>query len=169
MSGTRWLDDEEQRTWRAYIRTSQLLQDALERQLQRDSGIPHTYYMILVVLSESPGRTMTMSELSSILRYSVSRLSHAVSRLEEKGWVRRVKRPEDRRTTVAELTDEGFAALVQAAPGHVEEVRRVLFDPLTPAQVRRFREVLTTILTAYESQEPPGEDERPRQLDPAAP
>ncbi|WP_327046400.1 MarR family transcriptional regulator [Microbispora sp. NBC_01189] len=168
MSGTRWLDDEEQRTWRAYIRTSQLLQDALERQLQRDSGIPHAYYMILVVLSESPGRTMTMSELSSMLRYSVSRLSHAVSRLEEKGWVRRVKRPEDRRTTVAELTDEGFAALVEAAPGHVEEVRRVLFDPLTTTQVRRFREVLTTILTALESQEPPDEAERSPQLDPAA-
>lgn len=153
MSGPRWLDEDEQRIWRAYLRTSQLLQDALERQLQRDSGMPHAYYMILVVLSESPGRTMTMTELASILKYSVSRLSHAVSRLEEKGWVRRVKRPEDRRTTVVELTGDGFAAIVEAAPGHVEEVRRVLFDPLTPGQVRQFGEILATILTAFEYRE----------------
>ncbi|MEU8177787.1 MarR family transcriptional regulator [Microbispora hainanensis] len=167
MSGTRWLDDEEQRTWRAYLRTSQLLQEALERQLQRDSGMPHAYYMILVVLSESPGRTMTMTELAAILQYSVSRLSHAVSRLEEKGWVRRLKRPEDRRTTVAELTEEGFAALVEAAPGHVEEVRRVLFDPLSPRQVRQFGEILDTILSAFERQRAE-EAERLRALDVAA-
>ncbi len=167
MSGTRWLDEEEQHTWRSYLRTSQLLQEALERQLQRDSGMPHAYYMILVVLSESPGRTMTMTELSAILQYSVSRLSHAVSRLEEKGWVRRLKRPEDRRTTVAELTDEGFAALVEAAPGHVEEVRRVLFDPLTPGQVRQFGEILDTILSAFEYQRA-AEAGRPPALDAAA-
>src|SRR4051812_35372885 len=86
MSATRWLDEEEQRTWRAYIQTSHLLRGALERQLQRDSGIPHAYYMILVALSESPGRTMTMTELADFLDYSASRLSHAVARLEEKGW-----------------------------------------------------------------------------------
>ncbi|MEV4458675.1 MarR family transcriptional regulator [Microbispora sp. NPDC049633] len=165
MPGTRWLDEEEQRTWRAYLRTSQLLQEALERQLQRDSSMPHAYYMILVVLSESPGRTMTMTELSAILQYSVSRLSHAVSRLEEKGWVRRLKRPADRRTTVAELTDEGYAAIVKAAPGHVEEVRRVLFDPLTPGQVRQFREILATILAAFEHRA--DEVEGPRELDAA--
>ena len=167
MSGTRWLDEDEQRTWRAYLRTSHLLQEALERQLQRDSGMPHTYYMILVVLSEAPGRTMTMTELSTMLQFSVSRLSHAVSRLEEKGWVRRLKRPEDRRTTIAELTDEGFAALVEAAPGHVEEVRRVLFDPLTPSQVRCFGEILGTILAALECRRGAAA-ERPRELDAAA-
>ncbi|MEW9531270.1 MarR family winged helix-turn-helix transcriptional regulator [Microbispora sp. NPDC049125] len=150
MSETRWLDDEEQRTWRTYIATSHLLMEALERQLQRDSGMPHAYYMILVVLSEAPERTQTMTELATFLQYSASRLSHAVTRLEEKGWVRRVKRPEDRRTTVATLTDKGFEAIVEAAPGHVEEVRRVLFDRLTREQARELREILGAVLTGLE-------------------
>ncbi|GAA0386066.1 MarR family transcriptional regulator [Microbispora corallina] len=152
MPETRWLDDEEQRTWRAYLKTSHLLQMALERQLQRDSGMPHAYYMILVALSESPERTMTMTQLAAFLQYSASRLSHAMARLEEKGWVRRAKRHEDRRTTVAQLTDAGFAALVEAAPGHVEEVRRILFDPLTPQQTREFHGLLDRILAGMESE-----------------
>jgi DNA-binding MarR family transcriptional regulator len=155
MSATRWLDEEEQRTWRAYIQTSHLLRGALERQLQRDSGMPHAYYMILVALSESPGRTMTMTELADFLDYSASRLSHAVARLEEKGWARRTKRSEDRRTTVAELTDAGFAALVEAAPGHVQEVRRVLFDPLSRTEVHQFHAVLARILAAFEEDRGP--------------
>ncbi|MBP2708092.1 MarR family transcriptional regulator [Microbispora sp. RL4-1S] len=150
MADTRWLDEEEQRTWRAYIRMSQLLQEALERQLQRDSGMPHAYYMILVVLSESPGRVLTMTGLADLLQYSASRLSHAISRLEEKGWVRRVKRDGDRRTTMAELTGEGFAALAAAAPGHVAEVRRVLFDPLTRAEMHEFRALLDKIFQGFE-------------------
>ncbi|MCT9934340.1 MarR family transcriptional regulator [Planotetraspora sp. A-T 1434] len=150
MSETRWLDDEEQRTWRAYLSTSHLLQEALERQLQRDSGMPHAYYMILVCLSESPGRTMTMTQLGVVTQFSASRLSHAMARLEEKGWVRRVKHPEDRRATVAELSDEGFKALAEAAPGHVEEVRRFLFDPLTRDQIRQFHDILSTILSGIE-------------------
>jgi DNA-binding MarR family transcriptional regulator len=148
MPETRWLSDEEQRTWRAYLHTSQLLQEALERQLQRDSGMPHAYYMILAVLSESQGRTATMTQLASVLQFSASRLSHAISRLEEKGWVQRVKRPGDRRKTMAQLTEEGFAALAAAAPGHVAEVRRALFDPLTREQMRDFHAALVTILSA---------------------
>ncbi|MFC5745904.1 MarR family winged helix-turn-helix transcriptional regulator [Actinomadura rugatobispora] len=146
MSEPRWLDDDEQQTWRAFLWTSRLLNEALDRQLQRDSGMPHTYYMILAMLSEAPGRAMTMTELAGIVRSSPSRLSHAVARLEESGWVRRVKPPNDRRTTIAELTEGGFAALEKAAPGHVEEVRRLLFDPLSREQVLRMRETLRTLL-----------------------
>ncbi|MGI5417337.1 MarR family winged helix-turn-helix transcriptional regulator [Actinomadura luteofluorescens] len=145
-TGPRWLDDDEQETWRAFLWTSRLLGEALDRQLQRDSGLPHTYYMILAMLSEAPGRALTMTELAEIVHSSPSRLSHAVNRLEEAGWVSRCKPAADRRTTIARLTDEGFAVLAEAAPGHVAEVRRHLFDPLTREQMLEFREILHALL-----------------------
>jgi DNA-binding MarR family transcriptional regulator len=131
---TRWLDDEEQRTWRSFLTANRLLLDRIDRQLQQDSGLPHTYYEILVRLSEAPDRTLRMSELASSSLSSRSRLSHAVARLEEAGWVRRRACPTDRRGSFAELTDEGMAQLEAAAPGHVESVRRYLFDPLSREQ-----------------------------------
>ncbi|GAA4365382.1 MarR family transcriptional regulator [Actinomadura verrucosospora] len=142
----RWLDDDEQETWRAFLWTSRLLGEALDRQLQRDSGLPHAYYMILAMLSEAPGRALTMTELAEIVHSSPSRLSHAVNRLEEAGWVSRCKPAADRRTTIAHLTDEGFAVLAKAAPGHVAEVRRHLFDPLTREQMLAYREILHALL-----------------------
>jgi DNA-binding MarR family transcriptional regulator len=141
----RWLDDDEQRTWRAYVWGSRLMFDALDRQLQRDAGMPHAYYMILAMLSEAPERTMSMSRLADLVRSSPSRLSHAVARLEEANWVRRGRHPTDRRTTLARLTDDGFAALAAAAPGHVAEVRRCLFDRLTADQVRVLGEAFTAV------------------------
>ncbi|TDD32687.1 MarR family transcriptional regulator [Actinomadura sp. KC06] len=150
MTDPRWLDADEQETWRAFLWTSRLLNEALDRQLQRDSGMPHTYYMILAMLSESPGRARTMTELAEIVHSSPSRLSHAVNRLEEAGWVRRTKNGADRRTTVAELTDAGFAVLAEAAPGHVAEVRRHLFDPLTREQMLEFRETLHALLASLD-------------------
>ncbi|HLU72050.1 MAG TPA: MarR family transcriptional regulator [Nonomuraea sp.] len=147
---TRWLNDEEQRTWRSFLAATQLVHEALDRQLQRDAGMPHAYYMILVALSEAPGRSMRMSELASKAQSSQSRLSHAVARLEERGWVRRERCPEDRRGNIAVLTDDGFAALESAAPGHVEEVRRALFDPLTPEQLRSLREICDTVRNTLE-------------------
>ncbi|GAA3836421.1 MarR family transcriptional regulator [Sphaerisporangium flaviroseum] len=147
MSETRWLDEDEQRTWRTFLWASQLLHESLDRQLQRDAGMPHTYYMILAMLSEAPGRSMTMTELAQLVRFSASRLSHAVAKLEAQGWVCRSRRPGDARTTVAALTGEGFAALAEAAPGHVEEVRRVLFDRLTAEQVGQLRHIFDAVLT----------------------
>lgn len=147
MSDPRWLADGEQKTWRTFMWASQLLHESLDRQLQRDAHMPHTYYMILAMLSEAPGRAMTMTELAQLVRFSASRLSHAVAKLEAEGWVLRCKRPGDARTTVAALTDEGFAALTDAAPGHVEEVRRVLFDRLTPEQAGQLHEIFEAVLT----------------------
>ena len=145
---TRWLTDDEQRAWRAYLAASRALFDALDRELQHDAGMPHAYYEILVRLSEATGRTLRMSELAEAAGSSRSRLSHAVARLEEAGWVRRRTCDTDRRGQLAELTDEGFAALAAAAPGHVEGVRRHLFDALTPAQVRQLREISERMLLA---------------------
>ena len=131
----RWLDAGEQRVWRSFLEASRVLFDALDRQLQADAGMPHAYYEILVRLSETPDRTMRMSELADSLSSSRSRLSHAVARLEERGWVRREADPADRRGQWAFLTEEGFAALAAAAAGHVSAVRQNLFDALDPDDV----------------------------------
>ena len=140
-SDTRWLDDDEQRTWRAFLTAERLLFERLERQLQRDAGLPHAYYEILVRLSEAPDRTLRMSQLADSSLSSRSRLSHAVARLEEAGLVRRRACEDDRRGAFAELTAEGKARLEQAAPGHVEAVRVHLFDQLTPEQQKALREI----------------------------
>ncbi len=107
--------------------------------------MPYTYYMILATLSAVPERSMTMTDLATLVYSSLSRLSHAVARLEERGWVRRSPNPDNRRITIAVLTDEGQAALDAAAPAHVEEVRRRLFDPLTGEQVAQLREILKAL------------------------
>jgi DNA-binding MarR family transcriptional regulator len=131
----RWLDSDEQRAWRSFLEASRVFFDALDRQLQADAGMPHAYYEILVRLSEAEDRTMRMSELADSLASSRSRLSHAVSRLEERGWVRRQSDPADKRGQWAVLTDDGFAALAEAAPGHVTAVRENLFDALSGQDV----------------------------------
>jgi DNA-binding MarR family transcriptional regulator len=145
---TRWLSAEEQQAWRSFLTATQLLFSTLEAQLQQCSGIPHGYYEILVRLSEAPGRAMRMSNLAEVSTSSKSRLSHAVARLEERGWIRRTECPTDRRGQVAELTDEGFAALAAAAPGHVEQVRRSLIDALTPEQVTQLRQISEAIMSS---------------------
>jgi DNA-binding MarR family transcriptional regulator len=142
----RWLDVEEQDAWRAWLYSTQLLMDRLDRELSHRTGISHAYYEILVALSETPGRMMRMSELADRCLWSRSRLSHAVSRLEERGWVRRQVCEDDGRGQLAVLTDEGFAALEAAAPIHVENVRSHLFDQLTPAQVAAMRDLGETLL-----------------------
>jgi DNA-binding MarR family transcriptional regulator len=135
MAEPRWLNDDEQRSWRALREMLTRLDDAIDHQLQRDSGMPIAYYMVLAMLSEAPGRSLRMSQLASVNSYSLSRLSHAVTRLEERGWVRREDCPTDRRGAVAVLTDAGYEVLVAAAPGHVGEIRRGLFDVLTAQEV----------------------------------
>ena len=143
---TRWLNPEEQKVWRAWLYSSSLLHDLLDRELTHQTGISHAYYEILVQLSETEGRALRMSELADRCLSSRSRLSHAVSRLEERGWVRRHVCPEDGRGQLAVLTDEGFAALEAAAPVHVESVRTHLFDQLSPAQVAAMRDIGETLL-----------------------
>ncbi|GAA3413495.1 MarR family winged helix-turn-helix transcriptional regulator [Streptosporangium vulgare] len=143
---TRWLDDDEQNTWRAFLAASQRVQEELDRQLQRDSGMPHAYYAVLVKLSEAPERMMRMSELAAEVNSSQSRLSHAVKRLEERGWVRREPCAADKRVSWAILTGQGLAVLTAAAPGHVEAVRQAVFDRLTPGQLRQLTEICAAIL-----------------------
>ena len=145
MAETRWLSEDEQCTWRAFLAAMRLLTDKLDRELQRDANMPHTYYEILVALSEAPARRLRMNQLADLCQSSRSRLSHAVSRLEEAGWVRREACPTDKRGAEAVMTDAGYAAIEAAAPGHVEAVRRHLFDVLTDEQVRQLGEISAAI------------------------
>ncbi|SDN62987.1 DNA-binding transcriptional regulator, MarR family [Allokutzneria albata] len=151
MSDTRWLDADEQSTWRALVSVLGRLNEQLDRQLQRDTGIPLTYYEILVRLSETPGRELRMSELAEQSEYSRSRLSHAVSKLEKLGWVRRKSCPTDKRGQLAELTDEGMASLVAAAPGHVSEVRKLVFDPLSQREMELLGEICDKLRGSWDT------------------
>ena len=157
MSDTRWLSDDEQQAWRSFLVATNLLYDQLDRELQRDAGFPHGYYEILVRLSEAPDRRLRMSQLAERSQSSRSRISHAVARLEETGWVRRESCPTDRRGSFAVLTDEGFAALEAAAPGHVEGVRRHVFDTLTDEQVAQLRTISDALVSHLTAESPPAE------------
>lgn len=141
MTDVRWLDADEQRGWRAFLEATALLQEALDRQLQRDAGMPHSYYQVLVRLSEAPQRELRMSALASASASSRSRVSHAVARLEERGWVARRPCDEDRRGQVAVLTPAGSDALAAAAPGHVGAVRRAVFDRLSRPQLQALTDI----------------------------
>jgi DNA-binding MarR family transcriptional regulator len=146
MSSPRWLDAQERRIWLGWVFTSRLLWEEIERDLQRDSGLSFGHYEIMVMLSETPERARRMSELADATQSSRSRLSHAVSRLEALGWVRRETCSTDRRGQLARLTDEGFAALEAAAPMHVQSVRDHFFDRLSAQQLRSLLDIQTTLL-----------------------
>jgi DNA-binding MarR family transcriptional regulator len=146
----RWLDPEEQQAWRALASALVRLPAALDAQLHRDAGISHFEYQVLALLSEAPGRTLRMSVLATLAEGSLPRLSQVVARLEQRGWVCRTLDPADGRYTLATLTDQGQAKVTQAAPGHVQEVRRLVVDPLTKTQSRQLREISRRILRAID-------------------
>ncbi|GAA2240463.1 MarR family transcriptional regulator [Streptomyces ruber] len=149
----RWLTAEEQRVWRAYLHATILLDDHLDRQLQRDAGMPHVYYGLLVALAEAPGRRLRMTELAMRAKITRSRLSHAVARLEKNGWVRREDCPSDKRGQFAVLTDEGTEVLKQTAPGHVATVRQAFFDRLTHEQQQTLGELMQIIAEGLQPKE----------------
>jgi len=140
------LDDNEVVAWKSLIVLSQLLPGALDRQLQTDSGLAHSDYAVLSALSSTPGRRLRMSDLASLMDYSLSRLSHAMTRIEKADWVRREPCTNDKRVFYAVLTDRGQHVLAEAAPGHVTHVRRLVFDHLTPEQVRQLKHIADSIL-----------------------
>jgi DNA-binding MarR family transcriptional regulator len=151
MTEPRWLDAQEMRAWRGLIGTNRLLFEQINRELQRRSGMSAADYEVLVRLSEAPERRLRMSELATQTLSSKSRLSHQVSRLERLEWVRREECPTDRRGAFAVLTDEGLAVLTEAAKGHVGDVRRHLFEHLTPEQVTVLAELTGTLNTYLET------------------
>jgi len=143
---THWLTPEERRSWLALSRLLGTLPGALDAQLQRDAGLNYFEYVCLAMLSEQPERALPMSRLSTITAGSLSRLSNVVKRLEGRGYVRRCAEPSDRRVSVAVLTDEGYAALVAAAPAHVTHVRDLVLDALTADQLAALGEAASLVL-----------------------
>lgn len=146
VSEPQWLDGDEQRAWRKFAAVFTLLPASLDAQLQHDAGLTHFAYFALAMLSEAPDRALRMSELAARSSSSPSRLSHTISRMENRGYVRRTRATDDGRGQVAQLTEEGLAALVGMAPGHVGAVRRHVFDALTPEQVSQLDEICTALL-----------------------
>jgi len=152
-----WLSDEQQSVWRAFLRMSGGLTECIERDLQQGAGMPHAYYLILAMLSEAPDRSLRMNQLAAVVRASQSRVSHAIARLEDAGWVRRIPAPGDRRGQIATLTDAGFERLLEVAPGHAETVRSIMFDPLSPEQLAQFGTICQTILAGMQARKQPSD------------
>jgi DNA-binding MarR family transcriptional regulator len=132
-----WLTAEQLASWLSFVRVLTWLPWSIDQQLQRDSKLRMVEYQVLAMLSESPTRTMRMSSLAEVTNASLSRLSHLVDRLEKRGLVRRQPDPTDGRFTNAILTEKGFRTLADAAPAHVEHIRSLVIDVLTPEQLRR--------------------------------
>nr|WP_307828470.1 MarR family transcriptional regulator [Antrihabitans sp. YC2-6] len=141
----RWLSAEEQRAWRAYVAGDHLLLEALNRDLQIHHDLSLAEYRILVLLSEAPENSMRMSDLADGVLSSRSRLTHQIRRMESQGMVRRSTCVDDGRGVLAVLTDEGRRRHTEAAPTHVEGVRRNFIDLLTPEQVRAFGEIFAKV------------------------
>src|ERR671921_5059 len=144
---TRWLSDEELRSWLPFIGVVLRLGSALDTQLQRDSDLTHFDYLCLAMLSEHEDHTTSMSELAGRTNSSLSRLSHVISKLEGRGFVTRCRSEVSRRVTLVRMTDEGYAVLVAAAPGHVETVRSLVFDGLSADDVEALGRISRHVLS----------------------
>ena len=148
---TRWLTADEQAQWRSLLALVMLLPPALDLQLKRDAGINGFEYHVMSSLSAAPDRCRSMSELAALAQSSLSRLSHAVSRLEKAGWV--VRRTTDGgRRVEARLTDAGQAKMAETAPGHVQEARRLVIDALTREQLQALGATARAIVAGIDEQ-----------------
>jgi DNA-binding MarR family transcriptional regulator len=132
---THWLTDDEQRAWRAYRRMVLLVDGAVARELTRDCGLSMPDYQVLSALSEARDHRRRLTELAVRMQWSPSRLSHHVTRMEQRGLVERAECTEDLRAAYVVLTEVGWKAIRDAAPGHVASVREHLIDLLTADQV----------------------------------
>ena len=146
----RWLDADERAAWLSLAGVVTLLPAALDAQLQRDADLSHFEYMVLAMLSERPTRTARMSELAALANGSLSRLSHVVKRLEARGWIERKACPSDGRYTNAVLTDAGWEKVLASAPGHVEAVRTLVLDALSPEELDQLGAMARRLLERLE-------------------
>ncbi|MGA8370139.1 MAG: MarR family transcriptional regulator [Acidimicrobiales bacterium] len=150
-AGVDWLTADELDSWLSVVRLMTWLPWSIDQQLQRDSKLGMVEYQVLAMLSESPERTRRMSSLAEVTNASLSRLSRVVKRLEERGLVRREPDPTDGRFTNAILTEDGFQSLAEAAPGHLEHVRSLVIDVLTPESLRRLGRDADRILSRIDT------------------
>jgi DNA-binding MarR family transcriptional regulator len=153
-TATRWLTAREQAAWRAYINMNSRLTARLNRELQEDFGLSIADFSVLVQLSEHVDARMRVLELARALRWEKSRLSHQLTRMQQRGLVARSDCSEDRRGAFIVLTDRGQAAVEQAAPRHVEAVRRYLFDALTEEQVATLEAIAGSVVARLDAADP---------------
>ncbi len=144
--GSEWLDEKQQDAWVKFIAVVELLPGVLDTQLRRDATLTHFEYLALAMLSDAPERTLRMTSLANRTNSTLPRLSHVIRRLEDRELVERFPCPEDGRATNARLTGAGWAVLVAAAPGHVENVRRHVIDALTPEQIGQLDAISEALL-----------------------
>jgi DNA-binding MarR family transcriptional regulator len=147
----RWLDAEEEASWRALAKLMVTLPWALECQLQRDAGLSFIEYHTLARLSEEASYTLRMSELAVLTHASLSRLSHLVKRLEARGYVRREPDPTDGRFTNAIMTKAGYAKLVASAPAHATRVRELVIDAVSGSELEQLRRACELLNARLES------------------
>jgi DNA-binding MarR family transcriptional regulator len=148
---TPWLDANEDRAWRSYRRLVTLLEARLARDLEIDSNLSMPDYEVLSTISEAPDGHWRLSALAHRMRWSQSRLSHHVTRMERRNLVARRPAPDDRRGVDILLTEHGRTVLEGAAPDHVVSVRRHLFDRLDEEQILRLAEIAEAVATPLES------------------
>ncbi|HXH33764.1 MAG TPA: MarR family transcriptional regulator [Plantibacter sp.] len=152
MTETRWLSDDQQRAWVRFAAVLELLPAALDLQLTRDEHLTHFDYFTLAMLSEAPGRLLRTSALAARTNATLPRLSRVLTRLEGEGFVARTPCEADRRATNVTLTDAGWEKVVAAAPGHVENVRSLVLDALTPEQITQLGAISAALLTTLDPQ-----------------
>ena len=145
MNETRWLEADEQRLWRAWLRINTRLFARLDAELQAAHDLSMADYEVLVNLSEAPERSLRMAELAERLRLSPSGLTRRLDGLVRDGMVERKKCPSDGRGSLAMLTPDGLALLEATAPTHVAGVRRYFVDPLSPTEQRELARSLDVI------------------------
>lgn len=141
-----WLTEREQRAWRGFLRMHAEVSSALQRELQRDTGLSYPDYEVLVYLSEAPGGQMRPFQLGDALQWEKSRLSHQLRRMQDRGLVTREDCESDRRGAVVTITGAGWAAIRAAAPQHVRQVRRAFLAALTPGQLDALTEIADAVL-----------------------
>jgi DNA-binding MarR family transcriptional regulator len=152
MAGTRWLDEGEQRAWRAFLRMQGELAARLNRQLQNDAGLSLADYGVLAPLSEEPEGRLRPYELQQRLQWEQSRLSHHLARMQRRGHVVRQECPVDGRGAFIVITEAGRRAIETAAPGHVDAVRRLFLDRLTRQQVAVLERLATQVVAAFDEE-----------------
>jgi DNA-binding MarR family transcriptional regulator len=158
VTAPRWLTADEQRAWRAYLDMNARLAARLNRQLQDEFGLSIADFSVLVQLSEHVDARMRVLELARALRWEKSRLSHQLSRMQQRGLVERSNCTEDRRGAFIRLTERGRSAVEEAAPRHVEAVRQYLFDGLSAAQVEALAAIARTVIDRLDAAGPPDLD-----------
>jgi DNA-binding MarR family transcriptional regulator len=151
-TGPRWLDETEMRAWVGLLRMSWLIEIGIGRDLT-EAGLSFADYHVLASLSEARGHQMRITDLAARISWSKSRLSHQLSRMEARGLVSRSTCPTDARGALALLTPAGLEAIQNAAPGHVESIRRHLLQPLSPEQVGALADIAEAVLSGCAGKE----------------